>query len=380
MLWRLLGGIAPVTGIAAAACLVALWPPQPPAPELPSPVRQFDDMTGQPVLLSGTPQSVMVFPPVLWHYLTVDGEEGHISAIASYLKDEADSTLLGTVFPGLLNTDVAATRVGAVPLGVEQILLEQPDLVLSWSWLADELAQIRYPGLVWMEGDDTAGMETTYRLFGSLSGRSEAADTLLARHVRAMDELGRSVSPSPQPIKVAVMPNSEFVLRIKGADILQTLGWLGARDVGADLPSRNSPINVETLFVFDPDFIFLPSYIGNTRLAPADLYADPRLEAISAIRQRRVYRMPGGVARMDGPVEAPLLAQWMVELINPEARLRQPLRTAIREAYRTAFDYEASDDAIDGMLRIDDNRASAGYLRFARDGAPDVPAPDIPPT
>lgn len=259
MLWRLLGGIAPVTGIAAAACLVALWPPQPPAPELPSPVRQFDDMTGQPVLLSGTPQSVMVFPPVLWHYLTVDGEEGHISAIASYLKDEADSTLLGTVFPGLLNTDVAATRVGAVPLGVEQILLEQPDLVLSWSWLADELAQIRYPGLVWMEGDDTAGMETTYRLFGSLSGRSEAADTLLARHVRAMDELGRSVSPSPQPIKVAVMPNSEFVLRIKGADILQTLGWLGARDVGADLPSRNSPINVETLFVFDPDFIFLPS-------------------------------------------------------------------------------------------------------------------------
>lgn len=379
LLWSF-GGAAPVVGIAAAACLIAMWPPQPPAPELPSPMRQVDDMSGQPVLLSGTPQSVMIFPPVLWDYLAADGGEGHIAAIAGYLKKEADSTLLGKVFPGLLTTDVALTRVGAVPLGTEQILLEQPDLVLTWSWFADELAQIRYPGLVRIEGDDTAAMRTTYQLFGLLSGRPEVVDTLLARHAQAMDEVGRSVSTAPRPIKVAMMSNSEFVLPIKEADILRTLGWLGASNVGADLPPRNSSVNVETLFVLDPDFIFLPSYKGDTRLAPADLYADPRLEALSAIRLRQVYRMPSGVARMSGPVEAPLLAQWMTELIDPAVRPRQPLRTAIRNAYRTAFGYEASDDDIDVVLRIDDNQASAGYRRFVRGIAPATSTPTIPPT
>jgi hypothetical protein len=176
------------------------------------------------------------------------------------------------------------------------------------------------------------------------------------------------------------MANAEFVLRIEAEDIRRTLGWLGASDAGADLTPRNGPVNVETLFVLDPDYIFLPSYKGDAWRTPADLYADPRLGSISAIRRRQVYRMPGGVARMDGPVEAPVLAQWMIELINPAAaRPRQPLRTAIRDAYLTAFAYPASDDDIDGVLRIADNRESAGYWRFARDAAPDLPALAIPP-
>ncbi len=366
---RTLLGAAPVAGIAAAACLMALGPPQPPAPVLAPPVRQVDDMAGKPVLVTGAPRSVMVFPPVLWHYLAADGTDAHITAISGFLRDEVDATLLGAVFPGLRAKGVALTHVGAVPLGVEQVLLEQPDLVLTWSWFADGLAQVRYPGLVRMEGDETAGMQTMYRLFGQLSGRPEAADALLARHARAMEEVGRDVAPAPRPLKVAWMTNAEFVLRVRDADILRTLDWLGARDAGADLPLRNGPLSAETLFVLDPDVIFLPSYLGNTRLAPSDLYADPRLEPISAVRRRQVYRMPSGTARMDGPIEAPLLAQWMAELINPAARPRQPLRAAIRDAYRTAFGYEASDDDIDRMLRIDDNRASAGYQRFAC-GAP----------
>ncbi len=329
-------------------------------------------MAGQPVLISGTPRSVMVFPPVLWHYLTVDGSDAHVTAISGFLRDEVDATLLGTVFPGLRAKGVALTHIGAVPLGVEQVLLEQPDLVLTWSWFADELANVRYPGLVRMEGDDTAGMQTTYRLFGALTGRPEAAAALLARHAQAMDALGQAVPPplpTQQPVKVAWMTSAEFVLPVRDEDRLRTLGWLGARDAGAGLLPRNGPLGAEALFVLDPDVIFLPSYVGNTRLAPSDLYADPRLAPISAVRRRQVYRMPSGTARMDGPVEAPLLAQWMAELINPAVRPAQPLRAAIREAYRTAFGYEASDDDIDRLLRIDDNRASAGYQRFAC-GAP----------
>lgn len=367
MLRRSFGGAAAVAGIAAIACLMALRPPQPPTPELPRPVRQVTDMQGQPVLLSGLPRSVMVFPPVLWDYLTADGEEGHVTAIAGYLRKEAQATLLGSVFPGLRTTNMAQARIGAVPLGAEQTLLEQPDLVLTWSWFADALAQIRYPGLVRIEGDETAGMRTIYQLFGALSGKSRAVDTLLAQHARAMDELGRSIPPAPRPVKVALMATPEFVLPVKSADILQTLDWLGARDAGAGLPQRNGPVNVETLFVLDPDFIFLPSYKSGAQLAPADLYADPRLKPLSAIRQRQVYRMPGGVARMSGPVEAPLLAQWMAELINPAAQLRQPLRAAMRDAYRTAFSYDACEDDIDEVLRIGENRASSGYRRFARD-------------
>lgn len=52
----------------------------------------------------------------------------------------------------------------------------------------------------------------------------------------------------------------------------------------------------------------------------------------------------------------------------------------MRDAYRRAFGYDACEDDIDEVLRIDENRASSGDRRFARDAVPKPLAPAPPPS
>ncbi|MEJ0039487.1 MAG: hypothetical protein WDO68_26155 [Gammaproteobacteria bacterium] len=139
---------------------------------------------------------------------------------------------------------------------------------------------------------------------------------------------------------------------------------LKAYNTAENFVFRGDGSNMETLIGFDPDVVFLTVF--NNVSTASDLYADPRMQSIRAVRDRRVYRMPNGAARMSGPVEEPLLLQWMAELIHPDMKPRVPLRTAIRNAYREVFGYEMSDADIDTMLRVEENGVSVNYSRFNR--------------
>ncbi|MEJ1960992.1 MAG: ABC transporter substrate-binding protein [Gammaproteobacteria bacterium] len=367
---RLLAYAAPfsIAMLAGVMLVVALCPPR--VGETPfNTVLEVTDMKGSVVRLHGTPKSAMIFPPVLWHYVTVDGDT-HVSAISQFLKEETAGGLLGKLFPSLAEKEEALTTRGATPATVEQTMLEQPDVVLVWAWLPDRLEEIRYPGLVKLVNDESLCTEDTYRVFGDLTQRSEAVRTLLARCREHLNEIYGQVPRRAYPPELLVMnPWNFFMWGKSSPGFSRDMRWLGARNVAEMVGSNGDQLSVEELIRLDPEVILLPTYAQH-RSSPADVYADNRLTAIRAVRDRRVYRLPNGAARMDGAVEAPLLAQWIAELIYPGITFRVPLRNAIRDAYREAYAYEMSDDDIDALLRLDENAISASYERFARENRP----------
>ena len=353
--------------VAAAAGLIALFALFPPAIEAyrPDPHgRAVVDMAGRSVVIDAPVQRAMLFAPVAWHYLTVDGTDRHVSSVAGYMKAEAEATLLGRLFPTFAAREEARTQVGAVPLGVEQVLYERPDAVLVWAWFARDLEAVRYPGLVELASADGVDETALFRLLGTLTGKEGRVDTLRQRYERERARLLSAADlGADAPAEVMVIGASERSFWNGNARAFNAmLRSVGGRNVAEGI-TNNGFVTLEELLRLDPAVILLNSYYGST-MRPADIYADPALRNVRAVRERRVYRMPVGASRMAGLVEAPLMMAWTARLLHPSLQWEAPLRDAIRRTYKAVYGYEMTPKEIDAMLQVDANAVSAGYTVF----------------
>jgi uncharacterized membrane protein len=56
----------------------------------------------------------------------------------------------------------------------------------------------------------------------------------------------------------------------------------------------------------------------------------------------------------------------MAEIFHPDVT-HPVLRSMARTAFHKTYDYELSESQLDSILRMSENRGSAGYARFERE-------------
>ena len=66
----------------------------------------------------------------------------------------------------------------------------------------------------------------------------------------------------------------------------------------------------------------------------------------------------------------PIWARWQAELAHPD-RLAAKLRELLRAHFVKAYGYTFSEDEMESLLRIAENKDSAGYARFLQDDRAD---------
>ncbi len=357
---------AALAAAAAVTGMIGLFALFPPAIEVSPPVPQrrvVTDMVKRSVLVDTPVQRAMLFAPVAWHYLTVDETQRHIASVAAYMKAEAEGALIGRLFPAFAGRKEALTRVGAVPLGVEQILYERPDAVLIWAWFARGLEAVRYPGLVELVSDEGIEQTALFRLLGTLTSKEERVGALLRRCEYETARLASADLGAYAPVGVMVIGETDRSFWNGNARAFNAmLRKVGGYNVAEGITS-NGLVTLEELLRLDPEVILLSSYFGKT-MRPEDLYADPALRNVRAVRERRVYRIPGGASRMTGLVEAPLLMAWTARLLHPSVPWEVSLRETIRRTYAEVYGYDMTQGEIDAMLQMDANAVSAGYAVF----------------
>lgn len=319
---------------------------------------------------ASAPQRVVVFPPVLWDYLTIDDSAAHVMAIARYLHVSMVKGLLGRVFPEAGNTQIVSTvgENSAIPGDPEQLIFLKPDAVLSWAWLSEPLRAIRFPGVIEVNYDGEEPDKSAFVIWNQLARvtqKSDRSDALLKRYSDKRASLEAMIpAQNGRRLRVAIISsygNSHTLIGKKDFlyDRLQSLGGENCA------PSRNSSdLDPEELILLDPDIIVLMSYEDDTYM-PQDVYEDSRFRYLKAVRDRKVYKMPFGGSRMEGPVEEPLLLEWLAELFHPE-RMPHRLRSEFKETYEGVYHYRLNNDEIDRTLFLKENLFSAGYARFAR--------------
>lgn len=312
-----------------------------------------------------TANRVMIFVPMLWHYLLVDGTDQNILAIAKYMKEEAKGTFLGKLYPCVASKNEALTSIGAVPLGVEQIMFLHPDRVLSWVQFSNALKEIKYPGLVEINANDFEDKAKLFKTVGEITGKGRKVQWLLQRSAKEIDIIEKTMPKNTKSTSLVVLGNTDnfFLWGSKFKNFNKNVKRIHGVNSAVKIKSYSGSINIETLIGLDPDVIFLASYFKKP-ITLDEVYDNPKLSSLSAVKNRRVYIMPTGASRMEGPVEAPILLEWMAVLLHPEIVSNFHPRQTIRQTYKEIYGFEISDDEIDKMLHIDENQISANYKIF----------------
>jgi iron complex transport system substrate-binding protein len=331
----------------------------------------IQDQRGTTVRLAAPPQRVVAIPiPSASMVIAVDGATTRLAGMHPSARAAVQEAILGRIFPEALRIRSDMVGNDFMP-NVEQLLTVNPDLVIQWGdrgpGIVQPMEAVGLPvvGLRYGTEEDARAW---LRIMGTLFGQEERAKALIAWREATEAAITAAVSPVPEERRPRV---------------LYALRWLGQRQIAGPgtyndhvirlTGGRNAATgianfaqaNVEQIVAWDPDVILLNSF--EAALSPDDLYRDPLMAGVKAVRERRVYKMPMGGYRWDPPnQESPLAWEWLATLLHPD-RIEGDLRARMRDAYRTLYRHDLTDADIDGILWIADRNArAAGHDRFAR--------------
>jgi iron complex transport system substrate-binding protein len=360
--------IVSVLAIAASIAVPKALPVIPPRATI------VQDMTGEKIPVQLPASRVVMFPPSLWEYLTVDPDSRHIIGITNYLHREVSSNILSRIHPRVTDIPVVVTRGWntAVPGDPEDLILRRPDAVLSWGWFSDGLKQAALPVVSVTNILSKPAEEidlARWRMIASLAGADERFTRILSRYrqrmadaIAAAERAKRLAGGKAPSVMYMDVRKSGLIHAETGSSFFAT-ALTTAGGVNAAQRKQPGTINIEQLISWNPDIIVL-SCNGSDSF-PSTLFEDLRFSTLSAVRSGKVYKAPCGTSRMQGFVETPLLIDWLSELFYPEV-MPKTFREKFSATYKEFFDYTVSNDEIDETLALNANASSNGFRRFAR--------------
>ena len=323
------------------------------------------DQRGRRIELAGPVRRlVTIVIPAASMVAAIDSGVDHLVGMNSSAAKAIQDGILGKIFPAAdrIPGDVADDSFAP---NVESIVALDPDVVVQWGDRGSEIiaplenAGVRVLGLRYGTQQD---LETWIGLFGTLLGKPDRAAALVGR----MHDRLAAIRSAP-PI-VAGKPKILYFNRMRGGMTIGGNGsytdfyinLVGGTNPAAGLSSQAS-VSAEQVLAWDPDVVLVGNFDSAT---PEDVYGNPVWQGMSAVRSRRVYKVPLGGYRWDPPcAESPLMWQWLRSIAFPEAGAGQ-LRAQMHDDYRFLYNYDLTDADVDRILWTDLNAGSANYRRL----------------
>jgi len=327
----------------------------------------------------GDARRVVIFPPVLAAYATIDQGCEHIVGASTLGTDEEKThDPLYVAHACLARVPPMATlpRGTTFPADPEQVLLQQPDTVLLWRNTGEALRSAGLPVVDIRSLAAANGASESWDLLGALAGKSmraaqlrRATETEDAEVIHSVDQLN-----GKKPRFLLMWSLEDPTTYFLGPSFYGPALDLGnLRSVNMAPSHLIGRADMEQLLLLDPDIIFL------TRQTPRLFYEQPLFSSLKAVRERRVYRIPPFGDRLDRFVpDHPLFLRWAAELLYPR-QVTKDTRNLLRERYRQSFDVRLDEGALDRALFVEENALSAEYARFRRSNAFRMNADDRSP-
>jgi iron complex transport system substrate-binding protein len=216
-------------------------------------------------------------------------------------------------------------RVGALlDPNVERILSLRPDLVILYGTQTDLRQQLDrahvpyYPYLHRGLPDITQ----TIRSLGARVGVASAGNALADRLEQQLADIRAKVGKSPRPKTLLVFGREPGTLRNIDAsggvgflhDMLETAG--GTNALG-DIKQQSVMLSTELVLARAPEVIIELRYARGDTTAPADLRAWDALQAVPAVRNRKVVMLQGEEFVVPGP-RVVLATDRLARTLHPE--------------------------------------------------------------
>jgi iron complex transport system substrate-binding protein len=298
--------------------------------------------------------------PIPFIVLGLDGNEKRLVGINPDSKTGMQSNILNRYFPDFQNISDKVSSRAFVP-NIEEILKLKPDLILNWKRFTEANAQMQGFGFkvigINYDGSDENDREMI-NIVAKAIGKEQKADNILnLRNIisQKMKLISQKIPPQKRP-KVIFFYNYE-TLRVGGEKCYENycINLAGGQNMAAGLGVDKS-VNIEQILEWDPDIILFGGWLQN--LQPDIIYKSSILANVSAIRNRRVYKMPHWASN-----ETVLIWEWLAEIIQPKL-FDFNIRKNIRELYALQYKINLTEKDIDEVLFCKTNAGSVLYKNF----------------
>ncbi|WP_273802984.1 ABC transporter substrate-binding protein [Providencia rettgeri] len=328
----------------------------------------FTDMSGDDIHLSAPAKRIVVIPiPAASMLVGMDESSEKLVGMHPFAKVAAREGMLGKMFPSVLQVNSNVVGNNFTP-NIEALLNVEPDLVWQWGHRGDDIiSPMSDAGLTVATlgyGQESYTQEWI-RLMGKTLGHNEKASQMIQWRQQVVEALSATTAKIPESEQPKVLYLSHFNQSI------QTFGstshnnadfaLAGGLSLNRDLTGPRT-LNIEQILLWDPDIILLGNF--EEGLAPEDVYRNPMLSDVAAVKNQRVYKLPIGGFIWDAPnQETPLYWQWLSMVFHPETS-NIPLREEIHQRYQQLYGYDVTEAEIDGILQIELNKNSQHYLQL----------------
>ncbi|HEV7166997.1 MAG TPA: ABC transporter substrate-binding protein [Micrococcaceae bacterium] len=328
------------------------------------------DQRGKTLTFSKPVTRVVTIPmPAASLLVAVDQGAGHLSAMHNASWVAMRDGIMGQFYPAALNIPHDIATQDFIP-NVESVRALDPDVVVQWSD-SQLIAPLENAGLKVLGLSNTGtqqDVDAWITMFAAMLGKPERASQFKARSDAELKEVQSAAAGH-----AGAGPRIIYFNRFTGG--LKVAGTSSYNDfyiklVGGTNPASGAQgakgsgmvgVDVEQVLAWDPEVVLL----GNFDAAmPNDIYSNPVWQTVSAVRSRRVYKVPLGGYRWDPPgQESPLMWHWLADISFPQQGKSQ-LRNKITGYYDFLYARKPSTEQMDKVLWTDVNGQSTDYGQF----------------
>jgi iron complex transport system substrate-binding protein len=279
---------------------------------------EIADDTGKTVRLQSRPQRIISLTSFTDDILVDLVEHRRLIGVTTFAEDPTVSNVVDKI------SDIP----NRLTVNVEVILSLQPDLVFVANWSeADKVTQLRdadIPVYLIATALTVPAIQEKIRTVGLLVDARQQAEAIIEQMNKRLAEVEGAVSSIPEDERLTVMDYATWgsaqgdgsswdeVIRLAG--LVNSVGELASDEWG------QVPLSKEKILELDPDLLVLPGWVyGDPGGADAffnQVLEDPALQGLSAVREGRVYQMPGGLKAAT--------SQYIVDAVEYLARLAYP--------------------------------------------------------
>ncbi len=306
--------------------------------------------------------------PILSTYMSYfQGSAPNIVGYCGSFKDTITKTVLKDIAPELMQS--ADTVYAQSDLNIEEVMKLNPDVIFYNANNASHAQILKSSGIpcvgfATVGGDTEADPLARYQQWldlledvfgedGKMDNFKNAANAIIAD----VEKRIATVPEDKRPSAMILWKYSDGVPQVSGKGTFGTywLKRLGVKDVVVDEAKGFTQVNMEQVYRWDPDILFLDgpgllslktSDVLNNKVSGTDF------STLTAVKNKRVYDTTLGMWNWFTPnPDAPLVYAWMAYNTYPEAFADYPLKETIREYYQKWYGYIVTDKDMEEMLQ-----------------------------
>jgi len=305
--------------------------------------RTITDMAGRQVEIPNTVKTIAYTYGVAGTVLFTFGAEDMIAGV------QGSNSFFEMLYPQIANVP----QVGKGQADLEALAAVHPDIYIGRADNPDDLNAVQALGIpaIGIRAESLDDIAQLYTLMGDIIGQPDKATQLINFYNSINDQATSLVSGIPDSQKVTAILMGSDIGAIAHAEMIQSKMIVNAGGiscvVGSDVPTDQGiwpVVGTETIFGWNPDFIFLTNSQSATYTAD-DLLNDPAWANVQAVKDGHVYKVPSDMDSWEFPGLATSLGTlWMVSKMYPDTISQADFDQVVVNYYKTIYGIDVTPE------------------------------------